>query len=598
MKFPSISQLWLSYKSVVKRFSIPLIYAVIATICAISVIDISRYNQFQTYYTKGIYLGNFGLVLSLAWCLFCERSMLNKLKVAFGQLNVLVILTLIYFLLDPFLYDAHIITLIVLGFSFHVLVSFSAFSSKEENVGFWQINKTFFLRFATSALYSGVLFVGIAIAILSVNTLFNMKFDGRIYPQLWVFIVGIFNTVFFLAGIPNPISSLNLEQQYPKGLKVFTQYVLLPLVTIYLGILLAYEAKIIVEWSLPQNSVAILILGYAVFGILSILLIHPIRNLAENKWINLFAKSFYLLMIPLLALLSVSIYKRVTDYGITESRYLLIALAVWLTFITVYFLIKGLEQVRMIPMSLFVFALLIAIGPWGIKHVSKVSQENRLAKILKQKPDKKRNLEANNIINYLIDYHGVESMQAFLKPDLTQLTEKITNQLKNAHKLDWEIKDELQDTVTGLMVSGYKNYNLDKDEAYVYERFKSESKGVIDVDNAIKFVVLEEYNNDDKTIMTEAGKTYILKMADKPNIQIIEGKQKITFIPDSLLEILSENDKPRITDNNGAVIIKSKYLTMSKTLNNFRFECRFDYLNGGSKEIYYKGYVLVYPIVK
>jgi hypothetical protein len=98
MKFPSISQLWLSYKSVTKRFSIPLIYAVIATICAISVIDISRYNQFQTYYTKGIYLGNFGLVLSLAWCLFCERIMLNKLKVAFGQLAVL--LQMVKFILN------------------------------------------------------------------------------------------------------------------------------------------------------------------------------------------------------------------------------------------------------------------------------------------------------------------------------------------------------------------------------------------------------------------------------------------------------------------------------------------------------------------
>jgi hypothetical protein len=108
--------------------------------------------------------------------------------------------------------------------------------------------------------------------------------------------------------MPQPLSVLNQTQEYPKSLKVFTQYVLLPLTTIYLAILLAYEAKIIIEWSLPQSSVAVLILGYTVFGILSILLIHPIRNLEENRWINLFAKSFYLLMIPLLSLLLVSIY--------------------------------------------------------------------------------------------------------------------------------------------------------------------------------------------------------------------------------------------------------------------------------------------------
>jgi hypothetical protein len=67
-------------------------------------------------------------------------------------------------------------------------------------------------------------------------------------------------------------------------------------------------------------------------------------------------------------------------------------------------LIKGLEQIRMMPISLFVLALLITVGPWGIKWVSKKSKKH-LSHIFNQKPNKKHIEEANNIIDYLISFY-------------------------------------------------------------------------------------------------------------------------------------------------------------------------------------------------
>src|SRR5690606_39092070 len=116
--------------------------------------------------------------------------------------------------------------------------------------------------------------------------------------------------------------------QYPKGLKIFTQYVLIPLMTIYLGILLVYETKILLEWEMPKGIVATLILGYAVFGILSLLLVWPIKGDDGNRWVQLFARFFYLMMIPLIILLVLAVYTRVSSYGFTEERYILVVLAV------------------------------------------------------------------------------------------------------------------------------------------------------------------------------------------------------------------------------------------------------------------------------
>jgi hypothetical protein len=51
-------------------------------------------------------------------------------------------------------------------------------------------------------LYGVVLFLGIAAAIGATNFLFNFKFEWDTYAILWVWIVGMFTTIFFLAGVP------------------------------------------------------------------------------------------------------------------------------------------------------------------------------------------------------------------------------------------------------------------------------------------------------------------------------------------------------------------------------------------------------------
>src|SRR5690606_16334166 len=115
-----------------------------------------------------------------------------------GNIAIILLLIVIGFFTNPFKRDADILILLILAFAFHLLVAISAFSSSEENNGFWQMNKNFFLRFATSVLYSFVLFAGLSIALLSIQTLFSINWQGEIYLRLWIVIAGLFNTLFFL----------------------------------------------------------------------------------------------------------------------------------------------------------------------------------------------------------------------------------------------------------------------------------------------------------------------------------------------------------------------------------------------------------------
>src|SRR5690554_7276939 len=108
--------------------------------------------------------------------------------------------------------------------------------------------------------------------------------------------IGFFNTWFFLSGIPEKLDQS--EGAYPpKELKVFAQYILLPLLAVYLLILYGYGAKIVLIWDWPRGIVSYLIICVAVLGITTFLLLYPYSRLEGTNWIKKSTLAFYCLLI-------------------------------------------------------------------------------------------------------------------------------------------------------------------------------------------------------------------------------------------------------------------------------------------------------------
>jgi len=356
-----------------------------------------------------------------------ESYAFSKQKRAIAQTLGVLLLVLCWFILAPIETETSIIRYSFLLVAFHLLVSFAPKTTIET---FWEYNKQLFLRILTAGLYSGVLYIGLCIAIASTDFLFDLDLDSKIYLRLFVVIAGIFNTVFFLAGVPNRFESL--QQDYPKGLKIFTQYVLIPLATIYLAIILLYEGKVILEWSLPKGIISWLILGYAVYGILSILLVHPVRHSEGNNWIKNYSRLFYILMVPLLPLLCLAIIVRIQSYGITELRYVVLVLAAWLTGVTLYFLFSKQQNIKVIPFSLAILALLSAWGPQSASSISESSQRNRLIKLFDSqgswRDNKLQPMPANitdsvgnetiNQLRFMTERYGAASLSTILPQNI------------------------------------------------------------------------------------------------------------------------------------------------------------------------------------
>src|SRR5690606_30297990 len=122
----------------------------------------------------------------------------------------------------------------------HLLIAFIPFLSSTGTRGFWNYNIRLFIRILTSLFYSAILFIGISLALLALHLLFDIDFDEKIYLQIFIMVIGLFNTWFFLAGVPEDIDQMEEINRFPKPLKVFAQYILLPLLALYLLILYGY----------------------------------------------------------------------------------------------------------------------------------------------------------------------------------------------------------------------------------------------------------------------------------------------------------------------------------------------------------------------
>jgi hypothetical protein len=433
-KLPSIQKLLLGFVTVIKRFPLEILTSVIGSVAAsilIETIDEYPFEETQVL-TRILLCSILALTLFLSVSVFSERQKLSLRNSILLRVLAVGFVVLFFFLLYPIDNTTNIFRYSFLFVAFHLLVSFAPFLLTRGVSAFWEYNKQLFLRILISALYSSVLYAGLCIAIVSTNVLFDLKIHGEIYGHLFVFIAGIFNTVFFLAGVPANWSELEEQPSYPKGLKIFTQFVLIPLATIYLAILLTYEGKVILEWSLPEGIVSSLVLGYAVYGILSILLIYPIRHDEGNKWIKTFSKLFYVLLIPLILLLAVAIWTRIQEYGITESRYVIIVLSLWLTGITCYFLIDKSQNIKIIPISLCIIALLCIWGPQSASSISEKSQVSRLVSFFEKRgaflngklislSDSVKNNEAYEISSFIVERYGALALQPFITINIDSL---------------------------------------------------------------------------------------------------------------------------------------------------------------------------------
>ena len=225
--------------------------------------------------------------------------------------------------------------------------------------------------------FSIVLFLGLSAIVGTIDVLL-INLPNTIYFDNFVFSASVFGVAFFVSRLKRKDESLK-DYNLPKIVEVLICYILIPLILIYTTILYLYFVKIIFTLKMPKGIVSHLVLWYTTFSLFIIIMATPITY--KNKFAKFYKKYFPLISIPLILLALFSINERIFQYGVTENRYLVVILILWLLF-NMIFIIKA--DVKWVLIS-FIFAVLLAIfSPFNLVNVSINSQNKRLERILKK----------------------------------------------------------------------------------------------------------------------------------------------------------------------------------------------------------------------
>lgn len=396
MKLPSIPYLASAFVEVLKRFPLVMLAAFAGTISMMALLEADYQNDAQEAFGKLTVACSLGLSCLLCAALVAEKWKLEMPLVIVPHLVAIGLVVLYYYSLQLVDFDNEntAVRFIGLNLAAHLGVAFIPYLGGSSVEDFWEYNKRLFGNFVVGAFYSGVIFAGLSIAILAVNELFNLDIDENIYGHLFFILAGIFNTSYFLAHFPKQFdfSTENTDNQaielmgtpYTTPFKHLTKFILIPIAIIYFLILYAFSTKILVTWELPQGWVGKLVLGFSVAGIFTYLLNYLLVKYDDSPLVKGYRKWFFFILLPMVVLLFVAIGRRISDYGVTEARYVVATSGLWLLLMSLYFIVSKKDNIKFIPISLAFFSLVTVVGPFSAFRASERSQSSRLLAVMEK----------------------------------------------------------------------------------------------------------------------------------------------------------------------------------------------------------------------
>lgn len=379
-----------------------------------------------------------GIPLSLCINLFFEGlESYKKIWLYASYLGGAVLLILYYYL---FLKDTGMIGMVsmsrYIAFSLILYLIFLIISYLPNRADFEIFVVSVFTRFFTTVLYSFVLYLGLAAILFTIDQLLGINVKSELYYYTFLIVAGIFAPSFFLAGLARKNEILSLKD-YSRLLNVLVLYIIMPLISIYTIILYIYFGKIIITREWPEGLVSHLVLWYSAISAAVLFYISPLLN--EKTWPKRYMKYFPKAILPLIVMMFISIGIRINAYGVTENRYFVVALGIWVFLVMIYFAVTKKLRNIILPLSLAVITFISVFGPFSSYSISKYSQNKRLTKIfhannmIKDNSVTKASAVVNNedskhissILNYFERNHSLIDVKQLPKDFKTSDMEKV-----------------------------------------------------------------------------------------------------------------------------------------------------------------------------
>jgi len=358
---------------------------------------------------------------------------------------------------------------------------------KKSELPFKQYALRAFSNLLKTSIYYGVFCIGtITIFIIFEFLIFSNGFD--VY----------FNLLFLITGIcyvPLLINCfVDLEETISGFLKGLITFVLFPIAIISTALIYVYFAKLIILKTFLEDGIFYVIAWLFVSSFPVLILTNTISEKEESSKLN---KIYCCSYIPFIFIEIYSMSVRVSQYGLTNSRYFAYVFVLMQAIIVGFLLYKNGEKLNYALIAMIVVAILCGVGPLSFINVGIKSQEARLAKALEgvtsldDLNDEERS-NVRSIVRYLKENDDKEFVKSLISEEMEEDLE--------SYKY-WESSFNDYDSI-------YHNQEIDKLDISNYIRIYEASSTYDQTDDITKIKI----KSDNITVdvdMTEVVNTLI-----------------------------------------------------------------------------------------
>ena len=251
-----------------------------------------------------------------------------------------------------------------------------------DNMALWHSGAAMLVTAITAFLIAFVLFLGLILAMQALNLLFDLRIEGAMFADIWALCAALFAPLLALGNVPFPgRAEERIEGLKGRAARIAVEWILVPLCYLYLAILYAYFARLLVTFELPNGYLAALTLGFAGVGLFTWLLGYGLTGAARGHT-RFFHRWFFIFLSPAIVMMLVAVGVRIGEYGLTESRLVLLAAGLWLAAVCCVYGLNRAAPLVWMPVSLGILFFLLAAQPFNVARLSVLSQEGRLERLI------------------------------------------------------------------------------------------------------------------------------------------------------------------------------------------------------------------------
>ncbi|TVP89549.1 DUF4153 domain-containing protein [Alkalibacterium sp.] len=516
-----------------------------------------------TSFTKEGYAAGFAAIFLAVSQLTLEGALSRRKVFRYILPGIILLLSLVYYLylrqVGFFYNQSAMVRTAVLYFTGLILfISVPTIRSK------WTFSETliaFIKAFFSSLLLSVVMYIGIAIIFGTYSTLFSpLSYEWFGQTAAWIFI--FFGPVYLLARIPKYYntgtdSTVSGETNIPPLLSSLIDFIVVPLILIFTGLLIAYIGANITGDFWLDNLIEPMLISYVVVGFLTLYLTEQ----SDRRWVNLFNRYFPYLLLVIALFQSVSSSIKSFGLGLTHGRYFVLLFGIFaITSVIIYGFFKQFKSA--IPFILVGLGLISILPFIDAVSIGVASQKSQIESVIDED-------------NLSRDYTHDEKMQ--LSYSFNYLQETVESYTFDWLPDDFHVYENFQSTF-GFEPYYYTNTQLDNqypepaERTFGYIELNRDSPVVYPIDEADEAVQFATYYmrdesgnntielNEPDTILevtVDEGEFFLELIQDEETIltydlyflrdQAFDQPDEYQSLPIEEISFSEENDEAKVT---------------------------------------------------